>query len=271
MTPWAPWALWFVWLVFCHISLRSGAARGWWEWHDGKVALEYLWHIGDLAIARRDGFQKVYDLAERVIPPAVRAVEVDPDDYVDWACGTALDRLGFATPGEIAGFWAAVTGAEAKAWCRNNAVVPVMVEAADGSPPRRLFARPDITDCLDAMGPAPRRMRIINPFDPLLRDRKRLLRLFNFGYRIEIFVPKAKRKYGSYVFALLEGERLVDRIDMKVDRPGDSLAVAALWMEPGCRLTSARQRGLEAELDRQRRFSGLATVCFADGYLKQDG
>jgi uncharacterized protein YcaQ len=248
-----------------------GAARGWWEWHDGKVALEFLWHTGHLAIARRDGFQKVYDLAERVIPEAARAVDVAPADYVDWACRGALDRLGFATPGEIAGFWKAITGAEAKVWCQSSAVVPVVVEATDGSPPRRLFARPDITDCLDAMVPAPRRLRIINPFDPLLRDRKRLLRLFNFDYRIEIFVPKAKRKYGYYVFALLEGERLVGRIDMKADRPGDRLAVAALWMEPGYRLTGARQRRLEAELDRQRRFSGLATVCFADGYLKQDG
>jgi len=153
----------------------------------------------------------------------------------------------------------------------SNAVVPVVVEAADGSPSRRLFARPDIADCLGAMVPAPRRLRIINPFDPLLRDRKRLLRLFNFDYRIEIFVPKAKRKYGYYVFALLEGERLVGRIDMKADRPGGNLAVAALWMEPGCRLTPARQPRLEAELDRQRRFSGLGGVSYADGYLKQDG
>lgn len=248
-----------------------GAARGWWEWHDGKVALEFLWHTGHLAIARRDGFQKVYDLAERVIPEAARAVDVAPADYVEWACRAALDRLGFATPGEIAGFWAAVSGAEAKAWCQSNSVVPVVVEATDGSAPRRLFARPDIADCLDDMVPAPSRMRIINPFDPLLRDRKRLLRLFNFDYRVEIFVPKAKRKYGYYVFALLEGECLVGRIDMKADRTAGNLAVAALWMEPGCRLTPARQRRLEAELDRQRRFSGLATVSFADGYLKQDG
>jgi hypothetical protein len=248
-----------------------GAASGWWEWHDGKVALEYLWHTGHLAVARRDGFQKVYDLAERVIPEAVRAVDVAPADYVDWACRTALDRLGFATPGEIAGFWKAVSGTEAKAWCMSNALVPVVVEATDRSAPRHLLARPDIADCLDAMVPAPRRLRIINPFDPLLRDRKRLLRLFNFDYRIEIFVPKAQRKYGYYVFALLEGERLVGRIDMKADRPGDRLAVAALWMEPGCRLTPARQRRLAAELDRQRRFSGLKGVSFADGYLKRDG
>ena len=257
-----------------------GAASGWWEWHDGKVALEYLWHTGRLAVARRDGFQKVYDLAERVIPEAARAVEVAPDDYVDWACGAALDRLGVATAGEIAGFWAAVTSAEAKAWCQSklgdgggggDGVIPVVVESADGSPPRRSLARAPIAERLDNVAVAPRRLRVINPFDPLIRDRKRLLRLFNFDYRIEIFVPAAQRKYGYYVFALLDGERLVGRIDMKADRANDRLAVAALWMEPGCRLSPARQRRLEAELDRQRRFSGLKAVSFADGYLKRDG
>jgi len=114
-------------------------------------------------------------------------------------------------------------------------------------------------------------MRVINPFDPLLRDRKRLARLFGFDFRIEIFVPAAQRRYGYYVFALLEGDRLVGRIDMKADRPRDQLAVAALWMEPGLRLTPARRKRLETELNRLRRFTGLARVRFADGYLKRDG
>ena len=256
-------------------DLVDGRARkpgGWWEWRDGKTALEYLWHTGRLAIARREGFQKVYDLAERVIPDAARTVDVDPNDFVDWACGAALERLGFATAGEIAGFWGAVTTAEAKAWCDGNrGLVPVAVASADGSPPRRLHARADIAERLDAAPPPPRRLRVINPFDPLLRDRKRLRRLFGFDYRIEIFVPAARRQYGYYVFALLDGERFVGRIDMKADRDRDALAVAALWMEPGCRLTPARRRRLDAELDRLRRFAGLGAVRFAADYLKRDG
>ena len=107
--------------------------------------------------------------------------------------------------------------------------------------------------------------------DPLLRDRKRLARLFDFDYRIEIFVPAAQRQYGYYVFALLEGDRLVGRIDMKADRARGELAVAALWMEPGRRLTPARRKRLETELDRIRRFTGMARLTFADGYLKRDG
>lgn len=253
---------------------EPGAATGWWQWHDGKTALEYLWRTGRLAIARRQGFQKVYDLAERVIPRVARAAEVSPAAFIDWACDAALARLGFATPGEIAGFWGLVSTAEARAWCEEHMgseVIPVQVGAAHGASPRRLLARADIAQAIAAAPKPPGRMRVINPFDPLLRDRKRLARLFGFDYRIEIFVPAPKRRYGYYVFALLEGDRLVGRIDMKADRAHDELCVAALWMEPGRRLTLARRNRLEAELDRVRRFADVARLSFADGYLKRDG
>ncbi len=258
-------------------DLADGEGRkpgGWWEWHDGKTALEFLWRSGRLAIARREGFQKVYDLAERVIPAAARGPEVDHESYVDWACGAALERLGFATAGEIAGFWGKLTTGEAKAWCAANLggrVTTVAVEGTVGGRPRRLFARADIAERVAAAPDAPKRMRVINPFDPILRDRKRLAHLFGFDYRIEIFVPAARRQYGYYVFPLLEGERLVGRIDMKADRAADTLAVAALWMEPKCRLTAPRRRRLEAELDRVRRFARVGGLRFADGWLKRDG
>jgi len=253
---------------------RPGAASGWWQWNDGKTALEYLWRGGRLAIARRQGFQKVYDLAERVIPKPERQAEVSPEAFIAWACHAALARLGFATPGEIASFWGLATLAEAKAWCdsrQGRDVIPVEVATADGAAPRRLFARADVAEAIAAAPNPPGRMRVINPFDPLLRDRKRLARLFGFDYRIEIFVPAAKRQYGYYVCALLEGDRLVGRIDMKADRAANELAVAALWMEPGRRLTPARLKRLEAELNRLRRFAGVAKLSFADGYLKCDG
>jgi len=255
---------------------EPGAAAGWWEWNDGKTALEFLWRTGRLAIAKRQGFQKIYDLAERVIPEGPRNAEVSPEAFIDWACQGALQRLGFVTPGEIAGFWGLITTAEAKAWCdgqlgKGGKVIPVEVGAAKKAKPRRLFARADIAEAIAAAPPPPGRLRVINPFDPILRDRKRLARLFGFDFRIEIFVPAPERQYGYYVFALLEGDRLVGRIDMKADQAKDQLAVAALWMEPGLRLTPARRKRLETELNRHRRFTGLANLTFADGFLKRDG
>ena len=130
---------------------RARPAGGWWDWHLGKTALEYLWRTGRLAIARRQGFQKVYDLAERVIPAAVRESEPGHALLVDWACRGALERLGVASAGEIARFFGLVTIAEAKTWGAENLggeALPVMVEAANGAAPRALLARPDIAELL---------------------------------------------------------------------------------------------------------------------------
>ena len=99
-------------------------------------------------------------------------------------------------------------------------------------------------------------MRVLSPFDPVIRDRKRALRLFNFDYRIEIFVPEAKRKYGYYVFPLLEGDRLIGRIDMKHDRSSGALNVKNLWIEPKVKMSAGRRDRLAAELERIRRFTG---------------
>ncbi len=244
---------------------------GWWDWHPGKAALEFLWRTGEIAIARRDGFQKVYDLAHRVIPETHRAARLGAEETVDWACRTALDRLGFGSPGDIAGFWGLITAAEAKAWCAANlgrAVVPALVEGRDGGPKRKVFAPPDIESRLQELAPAPARLRVLNPFDPILRDRKRLNHLFGFDYRIEIFVPAAQRRYGYYIFPLLEGERMVGRADIRADREADRLHVEAVWPEPGRGMTAGRTQRLEAELDRARRFAGLGEIRFAANHLR---
>jgi hypothetical protein len=249
---------------------RSKPANGFWNWHGGKTALEFLWRTGRLAISRREGFQKVYDLTERVIPEHLRISEPSPEDTVDWACAAALERLGLATPGQLAGFWGGLTAAETKAWCRaavaDGRAEAVSLQGVDGSL-QKLFAPAGLAELLAQVPEPPRRLRVLSPFDPVLRDRRRLARVFGFDYRIEIFVPEAQRQYGYYVFPLLEGERLVGRIDMQAQRQQDVLAVTALWLEPGVRLGRGRRRRLEAELDRWRRFAGLAQVTFADGFL----
>jgi uncharacterized protein YcaQ len=255
-------------------TARARPAGGWWDWHLGKTALEYLWRTGRLAIARRQGFQKVYDLAERVIPEAARQDEPDTEGLIDWACRAALERLAIASPGEIARFFGLVTIEEARHWGKRNlgrAAISVILESVNGAPPRRVLARPDIEQLLAGLPEPPARLRVLSPFDPLLRDRARLERLFGFDYRIEVFVPAARRTYGYYVFPLLERDRLVGRLDMRADRAAGVLQVDALWMEPRRRLTPARTRRLEAELERIRRFVSLDAARFAAGYLKRDG
>jgi uncharacterized protein YcaQ len=244
---------------------------GWWDWHPSKTALEYLWRSGALTVVGRDGFQKRYDLTERVIEIGLQN-DPDPDVTVDWLCNAALDRLGFATSGELAAFWATATTAEAKDWCVRNleegAIIPLDVISDDGRP-RRCFARPDIQDLASSIAPPPGRVRILSPFDPALRDRNRAQRLFGFHYRIEVFVPAAKRIYGYYVFPVLEGDRLIGRIDMKAHRESGRLAIAAFWPERGVRWLDARARRLSSELERVARFAGLTDVQFATDWLRQ--
>ena len=111
------------------------------------------------------------------------------------------------------------------------------------------------------------RLRVLSPFDPVLRDRKRAQRLFGFDYRIEIFVPEARRKYGYYVFPILEGDRIVARVDMKAHRDQDVLCVRAVWPEEGVRWSKTRAQAFEAELWRITRLAGVSDVTFAPDWL----
>ncbi|QBF33860.1 winged helix-turn-helix domain-containing protein [Thalassococcus sp. S3] len=251
-------------------SEKKGSG-GWWDWHPSKTALEYLWRSGALTVVGRDGFQKRYDLTERVIEQALCDDCPDPEHSIDWLCNGALDRLGFATSGEIAAFWDTVSPAEAKAWCAAEEaagrIIPVCLLGHDGAA-RMCFARPDVIEQAMAAPTPPGRIRVLSPFDPALRDRKRAERLFGFHYRIEVFTPAPKRKYGYYVFPLLEGDKLVGRIDMKAERADGVLAVRALWPERKVRWSDARTERLEAELARVARFAGLEDVRFADEWLR---
>lgn len=254
------------------LKAEDHTSGGWWNWHPNKTALEYLWRTGRLAIARRENFQKVYDLAERVLPPHHHAPEVDHDAFVDWACRGALERLGFATHGEIAAFFALITPQEAKAWveAHGDELVPVLAAPADGGRPRPAHAFAGLAESLGAVPEPPGRLRVLSPFDPLIRDRNRTERLFGFFYRIEVFVPEPQRQYGYYVFPLLEGDRLVGRIDMKADRKAGTLDIRRLWWEPKVKASAGRMEKLEAELFRLARFTGVETVCWRDGWRGEE-
>jgi len=229
-----------------------------WSRPPHKLALDYMWYAGELATSHRVGFVKYYDLAERVFPehPAL-----SDRDQVDGLCRAALDRLGFGTPGEIKAFWDATDRAEVADWAARDAgrIRAVEVEGADGVWTPAL-APADIEARIEALAPATSRLRILNPFDPAVRDRARLMRLFGFDYRVEMFVPAAKRVWGYYVFPILEGHRFTGRIEVKADRKAGTLRVLDFWPEPGVAWGAPRRAKLEAELDRMARFVGVARV-----------
>ncbi|MFM1889750.1 MAG: hypothetical protein RLZZ565_507 [Planctomycetota bacterium] len=240
---------------------RGDRSEGWWEWHPEKAAIEHLWRIGRVGIARRDGFEKVYDLIERVLPEWSTQPRSSSSSHVDWACREAIERLGLATPREIAAFFDAVTVAEAKAWSeralKRGDLVRVRIErepsAASRAPSREGLA-------IDAVArrdwrrfvrePHRDRFDLLCPFDPVIRDRARVERLFGFEYRFEAYTPEAKRRHGYYVLPLLEGDRLVGRVDPSFDRRRNVLRVRGPWWEPAVAATLRRRRLLSAALDR---------------------
>jgi uncharacterized protein YcaQ len=235
----------------------------WWGWKPQKAALDFLWRSGELMIPRREGFQKLYDLTERVLPEHHARPCPDPTEHQEWACASAAERLWVFTPKELAEFWAGIEAAEARAWCAAAAkagrLLPVEVEGADGEV-RPAFALADWGTRLARLPDPPERTRLLCPFDPILRDRARALRRFGFDYRFEAFVPEPKRQYGYFVLPILEGDRLVGRLDPKLHRDRGLLEIKGLWWEPGVKATKARKRGLDEALERLAGFVGADEI-----------
>jgi uncharacterized protein YcaQ len=211
----------------------------------------------------RRGFEKVYDLAERVHgkPEAMP----DRGQLVDFACGEALARLGTATPRELSQFLNLVSLAEARAWSakaiREGRGVSVMLERI-GRKPAPGTARPDWRNAPPEPDPTP---RTLAPFDPLIRDRIRLAGLFGFDYRFEAFVPAAKRVHGYYTLPILVGESLVARVDASSDREAGKLRISRAWLEPGP--AGRHRRATIAACERLAEGLGMS-LAVADGAFR---
>lgn len=245
----------------------------WWGWKPQKAALEYLWHTGKLLITQRENFHKVYDLAERVLPAEYYNSPIPTkDENIDWACRTALDRLVFATPREIRTYLHAVSIGVAKKWCedklKQGEISQVLIEdiSAANSKPRVSYAVNDWGKIVRKANKKfdctwnKRRMHLLCPFDPILRDRSRVLRLFNFDYRFEAFVPAAQRKFGYYVLPILEGDKLIGRLDPKFHRDKNLLKINKVWWEAEVKITAKHKKKLMDAVERLAGFLGAGKV-----------
>lgn len=254
--------------------------KGWWGWSPQKAALEHLWRSGELAIVKRVNFQKHYDLAARVFPDAHALPEPSAEEHVEWACSSALARLGIANPTELAAFWRSIDIAHARKWCArglaSGELLAVEIAAPAGGKPYRGVASASSARALQraqrehlrSIGPRTltaaiddaSAIRLLSPFDPVVRDRARALRLFDFDYRFEAFVPAAARKHGYYVMPLLQDGRLVGRTDPKFHRDRGELVLAGTHWEPGVRPTRPRRAALEAAAGELAAFIGAERV-----------
>lgn len=238
-----------------------------WSRPPHKLALDYMWYSGELATCHRENFTKFYDLSERVFPAHLRDVELTEAAQIQWLCDAALDRMAFGTLGEVQKYWEAVSRAEVQEWDAMAQSRQVEVQTAQGDWVKAT-AVADIEARIAALKPPTTRLRILNPFDPVIRDRTRLSRLFGFEYRVEMFVPAAKRLWGYYVFPILEGDRFVGRIEIKADRRASTLTVLKFWREAGVQWPVSRQSKLDAEVQRLARFVGATEVHWGAEMLR---
>lgn len=234
-----------------HLGTSSGS---WWGWSRGKSALEHLFRVGEVAVAtRRGAFERVYDLAERVIPPQVLATpEVSEEDARRRMLLLAADHLGVGTLKDLVDYYRQKVTV-AKPIARDLVAEGLLVEVEVEGWSDTAYARPSLTvprrGCPDG--------RLVSPFDPLVWYRPRNERLFDFTYTIEIYVPEPMRVYGYYVLPFLQGDRIVARIDVRSDRKAGVLRVPASYAEDGATVDVA---GLADELRLLARWQGCGDV-----------
>lgn len=233
-------------------DFEEGRSRaGWWEWGDAKRILEWLFYAGHITTAtRRGGFERVYDLTERVIPRRILDLPTPSEHEAHKGLIERSARaLGVATRGELRDYFRirpADSDPAVAALVEEGVLIPVEVAGwgkpaylhRDARRPRRIEGR-----------------ALLAPFDPLIWERTRTERIFGFRYRLEIYTPAEKRVHGYYVLPFLLGDQLVARVDLKSDRQNGRLLVQSLHLEPDA--PGEARVELEAELHAMAGWLGL--------------
>jgi uncharacterized protein YcaQ len=235
---------------------------GMWDWKPAKMVLEALWNLGELVVAGRvNGFQRLYDLPERVLPREVLDAPVpDQETRLRELVRRAVLARGALTDSGVANHWHLIRLNGGTALTR-----PVADELVAAGVLERLSVEDGGASVLVPAGaaldpPCPSSAVLLSPFDNLLWDRRFVRRVFGFEHVIEIYKRAPERRYGYYVLPFLWRDRIVGRADLKSDRAEGALTVNAFHLEPGVRRSAALDEAFSRALDRLRRTVGLERV-----------
>ncbi len=231
---------------------KGGNNTGWWDWKPAKRAMETMFLSGELMVKQREGFRKIYDLTENVLPAHIDTAIPDMAERGQFYVRRLLQSHGVASAREIA--YARTTVRHFS----GDDIRPCIDKAIEGLLESREIIALGINDetlyCpADALGNLPARLtrrpiQFLSPFDNLVINRRRLLNLFGFDYQIECYVPAAKRRYGYFTLPMLYGDSLIGRMDCKADRKQGTLLVHNIWLEAATKITDALLEDLQAGL-----------------------
>ncbi len=227
---------------------------GWWNWKDEKTALECLFLTGELMVPRRQSFQRVYDLRERVRPgwddgPEAANVPAK-EDYFRAQTLRAVRSLGVARPDWVAEYFKLPkkgNAARLETLAEEGRLRRVSIDGLPG---------PAYLDPAAGRAPAPTLTTVLSPFDPLVSDRQRLKELFGFEYKIEVYTPAHKRSFGYFTLPILHRGAVVGRLDPKAHRASGQFEIRALALEPGVAATDELAAELGAALRRLAAWHG---------------
>jgi uncharacterized protein YcaQ len=227
------------------LGTRKKGSNGWWDWKAEKRALEYLFTVGRLMVAYREGFQKCYDITERVLPSGQDSEPMTDEQVADFVVQTTLGSLGLASYEDIKVYlgrmparvlWKGSRTA-IEAHLDNLHQQGVVEEVSITSLSDRYFVLGRNHEAL--VNPTSIQLDkeaaiILSPFDNILRERHRPRKMWGFEYKLEAYTPAAKRVYGYHVLPILDGHELIGRMDAKRHRDEGLLEVKVLYFEKGC-------------------------------------
>lgn len=243
-------------------------------WSSGRVVnhmLDYMWTMGEIMVTKREGIQRWWDITERCLPDWTPQETLTPEELTYRALPVAIRAQGVTTPKQIKyhfirGRYPTIK-TSLQQLITDGVIEPVQILDDDNSPlTGDWYMHSDDIPLLEQVqnGAWTPRTTLLSPFDNLICDRERTEQLWDFYFRIEIYVPKAKRQYGYYVLPILHGDRLIGRIDPKMDRKKNVLTINAVYAEDHAPNDTTTVNAIRESIQSLASFLGAENIVYGD-------